>query len=140
MNHLSVASRQAAMEIVRVAMGEAPRRLEAVAVWCGPDLVVCVGGGSRYHVGAAATATVLPSLKDSRRLTSSASVITVPGHKEDEIARAAALRLARALHCTVTVTAGIHIDNASPEDIAALVADFEALIDRLLTALQPPAK
>lgn len=136
MNYPSAKSDEASMEIVRVSMGELPRRFEAVAIGCGEDLVVSVGGGSHYHVGAVATAVVSPSLKDNLRLTGSASVITVPGHKEDEIARSAALRLARALQCTVVLTAGIHIDNADPQEIAALVADFDALIEHLLAALQ----
>lgn len=136
MSNSSAQSDEASMEIIRVFMGEWPRRFEAVAIGCGEDLVVSVGGGSRYHIGAAATAVVSPSLKDGLHLTGSASVMTVPGHKEDEIARSAALRLARALQCTVVLTAGIHIDNAAPEEVAGLVADFEALIERLLAALQ----
>ena len=107
-------------------------RLDAVCVSAGADLVVAVGGGERPHVGAAALALSLPSLKDPSRLTESSSLLAVPGHKEEDLAREGALRLARALARTVVVTVGIHDDGISAERIAAYVALFERLVDAIV--------
>jgi gallate decarboxylase subunit D len=106
-------------------------RLEAVCVSTGADLVVAVGGGERPHVGAAALALSLPSLADPARLTNSTSVLAVPGHKEEELARDGALRLSRALARTVVVTVGIHDDAIPPARIAAYVALFARLVDEI---------
>jgi hypothetical protein len=105
--------------------------LEAVCVSAGPDLVVAVGGGERPHVGAAALGLSLPSLKDPARLTQSSSLLSVPGHKEEDLARRAALELARRLARNVVVTVGIHDDAITPERIAAYVALFERLLDEI---------
>ncbi len=94
-------------------------------------MVVTIGGGTRLHTGAVAVAASHPSLKDPNRLTSTASVIAFAGHKEDQIARAAAIRLANALGTNVTVCAGLHIDDASPEEIERLIKNFNALIERI---------
>lgn len=61
--------------------------------------------------------------------TATASVLCVPGHKEDEFARNAANALATALNTTVTVSVGIHIDNATAKDIQILSDLFDELIE-----------
>lgn len=107
-------------------------RLEALCVSAGSDLVVVVGGGERPHVGAAALALSLPSLKDPSRLTHSSSLLAVPGHKEEDLARDGALRLSRALARNVVVTVGIHDDAIAKERIAAYVALFARLVDAIV--------
>jgi hypothetical protein len=109
-------------------------RLEAVCVSAGADLVVTVGGGERPHVGAAALALSLPRLKDPSRLTESSSLLAVPGHKEEDLARDGARRLARALARSVVVTVGIHDDRISRARIAAYVALFGRLVDAIAAA------
>ncbi|MGE5674483.1 MAG: hypothetical protein ACM3XM_11480 [Mycobacterium leprae] len=89
----------------------------------GADLVVTIGGGTRAHVGAVAVAQPRPSLKGDGQVSASASVITLLGHKEDELARWAALYLAAQLNTTVVVTAGIHVDDATPADLGQIDAE-----------------
>ena len=69
--------------------------------------------------------------KDKNIVSSSASVLCLTGHKEDLLARKAALELARMLGHTVTVTVGLHIDNASAEAIAMLEANFQELLRQI---------
>ncbi len=111
--------------------GSGAFQIKAVVISCGHDLVVAIGGGTRPHTGAVAVAASHSSLKDPNRLTATASVIAVTGHKEDQIARAAAIRLAKALGTNVTVCAGLHIDDASPEGIERLINNFNALIGQI---------
>jgi hypothetical protein len=121
------------LEVRRCAVEDAATatRLEAVCVACGGDLVVIIGGGARYHVGAAALALSLPSLKDPSTPATSSYLVAVPGHKEEELARDGALRLARALRRHVVMTVGIHDDDITRERIAGYVALFERLVDEI---------
>ena len=98
----------------------------------GSDLLVAIWGGDKPHIGAVAVAQPRPSLKDPAVTSSSSSVICLVGHKEDELAKAAAEILAAALKTQVVVTAGIHWDNLSPEAIQRVVRNSEFLVDMIL--------
>ena len=98
----------------------------------GSDLLVAIWGGEKPHIGAVAVAQPRPSLKDPAVTSSSASVICLLGHKEDELAKAAAEILAAALKTQVVVTAGIHWDNLAPEAIQRVVRNSEILVDMIL--------
>lgn len=115
------------MQAKSFSLGAQEYLLEAVAVRCGDDLTVVIGGGEKQHIGAVAVGVPRPSLKDKNIVSSSASVLCLTGHKEDLLARKAALELARMLGHTVTVTVGLHIDDASAEAIAMLEANFQEL-------------
>jgi hypothetical protein len=112
-------------------------RVNASALRCGNDLVVALQGGTRHHIGATAMAVPRPSLDDPSQISSSASVLCVVGHKEDELARRVALRLSAALACTVTVAAGLHVDNATGDDIGLLLDNCDLMIERLIERLRP---
>ena len=125
--------------IFQAAAGDGIYKVEVLAVLCGKDLALTISGGDRHHIGAVALAVPRPSLSDPQKLSSSASVLTVVSHKEDELARQVALMLAASLNCTVTAAVGIHIDNAAEKDIAVLSANcFTALKE--ITAKLPSVK
>jgi len=111
-------------------------RLEAVCVTCGDDLVVVVGGGERYHVGAVALAISVESVAPPAHRTNSSYLLSVPGHKEEDLARAGSLRLSRALQRSVVVTAGVHEDRIAPDRIAVYQGLHERLIDLIARAYQ----
>lgn len=101
----------------------------------GPDLLVAIWGGEKPHIGAVAMSQPRPSLKDPEVTSSTASVFAYVGHKEDELAKAAAEILAAALKTNVVVTAGIHWDNLPPEGIQRVIRNSEILVDMILTKL-----
>jgi hypothetical protein len=101
----------------------------------GEDVLVAIWGGEIPHIGAVAVAQPRPSLKDQDVTSSSASVICRVGHKEDELAKAAAEILAAALETHVVVTAGIHWDNLAPEAIQRIVRNSEILVEMILARL-----
>ena len=98
-------------------------------------LVVTLVGGDVPHVGAVAVSIPRPSLRNARRRSATTSVLAIPGHKEDELARPIAAELARALGRTTVVVAGIHIKRARQEDIERVVGNagraLEAIIARV---------
>ena len=98
----------------------------------GADVLVSIWGGEKPHIGAVAVAQPRPSLKDPKVTSSSASVICLVGHKEDELVKATAEILAATLKTQVVVTAGIHWDNLAPEGIQRVVQNSEILVDKIL--------
>ena len=95
----------------------------------GRDILVAIWGGEKPHIGAVAVAQPRPSLKDPDLTSASASVICLVGHKEDELAKAAAEILAATLNTHVVVTAGIHWDDLDPEGIQRIIENSEVLVD-----------
>ncbi|MHB1018348.1 MAG: prenylated flavin chaperone LpdD [Coriobacteriia bacterium] len=115
--------------------GGARTRVEAVIVSCGPDVSVCFGGGEGPHIGAVALGIPRPSLADPSAPSASASVLCVTGHKEDELARSAALELATALGCRVNVSVGLHIDDAIPAEIREMAENHRIVLAQVIELL-----
>lgn len=114
----------------RLTVGDKPYKITAVVTLCGHDAVISVGGGEAPHVGAAALATPRPSLEQNGEISATASVLCVMGHKDDLLARDAALRLASRLNTTVLASVGLHLEQATKEDIRQLQVNFAQLIEK----------
>lgn len=109
--------------------------MEAICIVCGSDINLCISGGEEYHIGASALAVPRPSLSDENNWSASASVMCVTGHKEDELARESALRLSSFFHCRVNVTAGIHVNKASSQDIELILKNYHVVIDKVVEGI-----
>jgi hypothetical protein len=96
-------------------------RVEGTCVLSGGDLCVVLGGGERPHIGAAVV-----------RSAYSGGTICLAGHRDDVPARAMAAKISAAKNITVCVVAGIHIDDASAEEIAVLLQNAEKIGDRIV--------
>jgi len=105
--------------------------LQLGATSMGEDLAVTLSGGDRPHIGAVALSQARPSLKGDGARSATTSVLAILGHKEDELARSLAARLAAALGGSVCVACGIHLDGILPEELV-LVPD---LVDELTVTL-----
>jgi len=124
------------MVTTQIAEGQAPYVVEAIVTLCGTDIAVNIGGGLIPHIGAVALATSRPSLKSDGNISATASVICISGHKEDMLARTAALHLASEFNTVVLVSVGLHVDNATSEDIKCLNKNFDLLLTRIETWLR----
>jgi gallate decarboxylase subunit D len=120
-----------------VTAGRGTRRLTAVACRAGDDVVVTLTGGERPHVGCVVLAQPHAAGDGSARVRVTSTVVAIPPHREEALARPLAERLARTLDATVVVSAGVHDDNLSPEGIADYVRLGEGLAVALLEALAP---
>lgn len=106
--------------------------LETQVRFIGTDLLVAIWGGERPHIGAVSVAQPRPSLKDPEKISATASVICLPSHKEDDLAKAVSETLASALNTPVVVTAGIHWDDITEEGIQKVIKNSEVLVDMIL--------
>jgi len=93
----------------------------------GRDLCVTLAGGDREHIGAVAVCGGGGSEE--------ASVITLPGHREDQLARAIAARVAQVLDAVVCVACGIHLEHILPEELSAVLELSEELTGTLIERL-----
>jgi len=119
---------------IRTSRGEYD--LEAVVRRIGEDLLVAISGGERPHIGAVAMAQPRPSLKDPAVTSATASVFCYVGHKEDDLAKHAAEKLAASLNTRVVVTAGIHWDDLSEEGIRKVIRNNRNLLDLIVERIQ----
>lgn len=84
------------------------------------DLLVTLYGGEE-HVGAIGIAEPRPSLRNPRKTSSTGSVFTFLGHKEDMVAKNMAEELAGKLNKKVIVVAGIHWDHLKTGEIGSVL-------------------
>lgn len=112
--------------------------IQAEAVWIGPDILAYIWGGEAPHIGAVAMAQPRPSLADPKMTSSTSSVFTYVGHKEDDLAKWAAEKISAALAAKVVVTAGIHWDDLDQAGIKTVLANSEQLVQMLIDQLGRP--
>jgi hypothetical protein len=91
----------------------------------GRDLAVTLSGGDREHIGAVAVC----------QGSQPGSVMTLPGHREDQLALEVASKLARHLDAVVSVSCGIHLDAITSEEIQAVLELAQDLTRSLLDQL-----
>jgi len=113
------------------------RSLTAWVAELGQDVVVAVGGGQRPHVGCVVLAQPQPAKGDPARWTASCSVLTIPPHKEEPIARGVATRLAERCGRVAVVSAGVHDDQLDRQGIEDYLRLGEQLAEVVAEALGP---
>lgn len=111
------------------------KEITLTALFMGKDLNVSIYGGDLPHIGAIALGIPRPSLEDKNKISSSVSLLTITGHKEDVIVQRLAKVLSKSLNSTVVVSCGIHYDNITLEDIEAINLLISDLTDELLRKL-----
>jgi hypothetical protein len=116
--------------------GEGRCHVWAFFFFLGEDLVVGIGGGERPHVGALAVAEPRPSGNKPDVISSTSSVITLLSHKDDIVAREAADSIARETSRVVTVTAGIHVENATEKEIETLLENSRRVTQKIIKRIK----
>lgn len=111
--------------------------LECQVLWAITEQGVSVSlFGGVPHVGSTVLAVPRPSLKDPNRRSATSSVLNAAGHKDDELARPLAERLAAGLNRVAAVTAGVHagppgVHKTPPEDLKRIV-DIVGRVDEII--------
>lgn len=89
--------------------------------YLGADYHILVSGGERPHIGCTVLAIPRPSLDGSGKISSTASVLNVTGHKDEEVCRYLAEKVSAGKNAVVVCTGGIHMDGITKEQIAEIV-------------------
>ncbi len=121
---------------VTLESGEDRWKVYLIAHFLEQDINVLIYGGDTPHIGAVALAIPRASLRDSEKKSASASVLCVTGHKEDQLARDTAIKLASISESVTCVSVGLHIDSASDKDIKMLVINYDKTVSDLLTIVE----
>lgn len=98
------------------------------------DLLIAVWGGEP-HIGAVAMAQPRSSLKDLHKISATASVFCYIGHKDDEVAKMMAEKIASKINTKVVVAAGLHWDNLTNSGIKQVITNIEELTLRIIEEL-----
>jgi len=126
---------QETARVVQVDDPSTGRRLTAWIHEAGDDVVVVIGGGDRPHVGCVVLAVAARVRDDGSGFSVSSSVLTIPPHKEEPIARGVATRIAETLGRVTVVTAGVHDDGIDSEGIATYLHLGKKLTEKLVEHL-----
>ncbi len=110
--------------------------VELRAIAMGGQWAVTITGG-KAHLGAVALGIPRPSLSDSSRMSASVSVLTVTGHRDDELARKFASVIASGLKCTTVVSCGIHFDHITPEGLLCVGRAVKQAVDAFIAQAAP---
>jgi hypothetical protein len=121
---------------VSVRVGAGPYRLFATACPAGRDFAVTVTGGDSPHIGCVVIACPHRSQDDAERISVTSSIVTIPPHREELLARPLAEFLAKSLAATVVVAAGVHTDDLTKEGVAAYLRLGRRLAEDVLAALR----
>ena len=105
--------------------------IHSASILVGEDLLTCVWGGTKPHIGAVAVALARPSLADPKVASSTSSVFTIMGHKEDEVVKMVSETLSSRLAKNVVVSAGIHWDHLDPDAIAEIMDNCKMLAEKI---------
>ena len=116
----------------QIKIGEGRTCIQIMIEEAGSDLVVVFTGGTAPHVGAVAIGVPVPRRSDPSSHRASVSVFTIPPHREDQIVRPAAEKLASTLVKTTVVVAGIHLDNPSPQELQRILENCDKGINMII--------
>ena len=95
----------------------------------GSDHVLTLHGGEK-HVGAVAVGVF-----DAKSGRSSASVITLPGHRDDGIALDGARRVSEVTKTATVFIVGIHLDNITKDEIDKIIVASKQMTDQFIDSL-----
>ena len=110
------------------------RSLTAWVHEVGDDVVVAVGGGDLPHVGCVVLAIPNPG-RGATGFSPTSSVLTIPPHKEEPIARSIAEAVCGRLGRLTVVTAGVHEDGLDRDGIEIYLRLGEELADAVVAHL-----
>lgn len=129
-----VTSHQEIHRSVRVSHEASGRSLTAWVREVGADVVVAVGGGDLPHVGCVVLAVPNPG-RGKTGFSPTSSVLTIPPHKEEPIARRVAEAVCGRLGRVTVVTAGVHENGIDLEGIEVYLRLGEELAEAVVAHL-----
>ena len=122
--------------IYQIEEGEGSYGISLKAFPLANGFIVHITGGDEPHIGGVAVGLPRPSTQDPSRVTANVSVISILGHKDDELARPIADRLVRELNSIIVVIAGVHIHQANQTDIERIIDNTNLAVEEFLRQIK----
>lgn len=110
--------------------------LEVSIGMIGEDILVCVEGGDRPHIGCVVQAVPRLSLTGDGSGSTTASVLNLTGHKDEYLCRKLAEKICSTLGTTTVCTGGFHIDGMSKEQIKKVMEVTEEITEEIVQELE----
>jgi len=124
------------MDMITIAERDGNFEINALVHLMGADILVVLGGGA-LHIGAVGIGQPRPSLRDEGKISSTGSVFTFPGHKEDAVAKSMSEELARRLNRRTVVVAGMHWDGLGTADLDRILSICKRITERIVAEVTP---
>ena len=122
--------------IVRECMEAAGCSLEVSAAFVGEDILVCLQGGERPHLGCVVQTEPRESLTGDGSVSATSSVLNYPGHKDEVVCRYVAEKISRELNRRVVCTGGFHKDGINADEIREVQMAVEVVTEKLVGRLR----
>ncbi|MDH5807013.1 MAG: hypothetical protein QXW62_00340 [Candidatus Methanomethylicaceae archaeon] len=106
-----------------IEFGEGKHKVWLSSFNLGNELLIIIGGGEKPHIGSISLCTGTPPIS-----------ISLINHKDYIISHNAAWKIHKKYNCNVIVICGIHIDNATKEDIEILLRNSEKCIEKFINS------
>lgn len=102
----------------------------------GNDILICLEGGTRPHIGCVVQAVPRPSLTGDGSSSATASVLNLTGHKDEYICRKLAEQVCSRLGIVTVCTGGFHINEMRKEQIKEVMEVAEQMAEEILRELE----
>lgn len=122
--------------LVRQCMEAAGCSLEVSAAFVGEDILVCLQGGERPHLGCVVQTEPRESLTGDGSVSATSSVLNYPGHKDEVVCRYVAEKFSRELKRRVVCTGGFHKDGINVDEIREVQMAVEVVTEKLVGRLR----
>ena len=102
----------------------------------GEDILVCLQGGERPHLGCVVQTEPRESLTGDGSVSATSSVLNYPGHKDEVVCRYVAEKISRELKRRVVCTGGFHKDGINVDEIREVQMAVEVVTEKLVGRLR----
>ena len=115
-----------------ITAGRGRCRIEAEFRHLGRDVLLWIWGGAGPHIGSVVITE--PGLRKTgqHRFATTSSVLSFPGHKDEAVARLCGEHISAHLGVRTVACAGIHIPQATTDDIALVMKNAGLLCRKIL--------
>ena len=122
--------------LVRECMEAAGCLLEVSAAFVGEDVLICLQGGERPHLGCVVQTEPRESLTGDGSVSATSSVLNYLGHKDEVVCRYVAEKISRELKRRVVCTGGFHKDGITIEEIREVQRAVETVTEKIVVKLR----
>ena len=117
-------------------VGAGKHKLTATVTAVVDGISIYLGGGDKPHIGTVVISQPRPSLAHDGERSATSSVINLLNHKDDLIAIPLAEHICKTMNKVVVISAGVHIDQATEDDLAIIAALSSKLATIIIDRLQ----